>query len=135
MRRLMAVLFALTVPVSLTGCGTVCNLAMGDPQPYGGVQKDAEFFQSWAPRPGPSGGQSAALGAAACLGIPSAEFGCSFVGDTLTLPAVVAVRRWKHPEDYAPEDGPSTPPLDNPVRDLILEYQAARSGPRPPNQE
>ncbi len=129
MRGIAAALLTAIVPVSLTGCGTVCNLAGSDPRVYGGVQKDVEWIQSYKPSSGtqagwqgdPSG-KGAAAAAALALAIPVAEVGCSVVGDTLTLPVITPLRRIRHPDESAPSETSRQAPIDNPERAIILEY-------------
>jgi hypothetical protein len=77
------------------GCGTVCNLASGDPQvPFGGVQKDLETLQ--APRSGSSRLSGSGKGAVVIVLLLPAELSLSFLGDTVTLPLAVWMRREDH---------------------------------------
>jgi uncharacterized protein YceK len=39
----IAVIVMALATAALTGCGTVCNLTSGHPEPYGDVEKDIEF--------------------------------------------------------------------------------------------
>jgi uncharacterized protein YceK len=75
---------ALAAAIALAGgCGTICNLASNDPEPYGGVANDLSVLASplnLCPNDG-----EAALWA---LGIWAADVGVCLVADTLTLPLV-----------------------------------------------
>jgi uncharacterized protein YceK len=87
---------ALTVIASLmtSGCGTILNLRSGDPDVYGGVQKDWKFFMT------------PVFDGAGCSGevffplIVAADAGLSLIADTLTLPLVIRMRH----EDQEKED-------------------------------
>lgn len=78
------------VPVALvslfltSGCGTVRNLCDDQPQPYGGVAKDAEFFLAVPGGLCPNGGDGKGL--VAILALCGAEVCASAVADTLVLP-------------------------------------------------
>ncbi|HEY7311087.1 MAG TPA: hypothetical protein VH643_17110 [Gemmataceae bacterium] len=85
---------AVTAAFLLSGCGTICNLASGDPDIYGGVKKDVTFIQT------PNSGGVSGQGGAVILLVLAAETGLSLVADTLTLPLVVRMRR----TDPASED-------------------------------
>jgi uncharacterized protein YceK len=99
--------------VLLSGCGTIVNLCSGDPEiPLGGVQKDLQVVDS--PRASGFGtGKSAAL---VVLLIP-VELCLSVVGDTLTLPLAIFIKRAGYPPRdnepvaaSAPRDGAAAPP-------------------------
>jgi uncharacterized protein YceK len=64
--------------LSLTGCGTICNLASKDPQVYGGPAKDFEVVQYFHGCGG--------IGGAVVL---VSDMCISLVGDTLTLPILL----------------------------------------------
>jgi hypothetical protein len=81
-RTCLAALAALGV-LSLTGCGTVLNLASHDPQIYGGVLGDLTAVGT--PRSSASGGGK---GGAVVLALVFADACVSFAADTLTLPLV-----------------------------------------------
>jgi hypothetical protein len=71
----------------LAGCGTVANFATLKPKVYGGVDQDITFFSEQPPRglnSGSAGGNP--KGVLILLGLLPAEFCCTFVADTLTLP-------------------------------------------------
>lgn len=86
---------ALTVIASLmtSGCGTVLNLRSGDPDVYGGVQKDWKFFMT------------PVFDGAGCSGevffplLVAADAGLSLIADTLTLPLVIHMRHVDQEED------------------------------------
>ncbi len=87
------------------GCGTICNLASGDPQIYGGPQKeiaviftpqDASEKCLFPPVTVNSGGSDSpweAVGACLPLALVLADLPLSVVGDTLTLPLAVYLRQ------------------------------------------
>jgi len=76
--------------VFLSGCGTIMNLTSGDPEvPLGGVQKDLEAFDT--PR-----AQPLCTGKAAALILPT-ELCLSVVGDTVTLPLAILIKRSGYP--------------------------------------
>jgi hypothetical protein len=76
-----------------SGCGTVCNFASGNLEPYGGVAKDVEFFQKHPFEP--TGGKEG-VGAAILL---FGEMSLSFVADTLTLPITVYTQHRAYADD------------------------------------
>jgi uncharacterized protein YceK len=78
---------ALTVIASLmtSRCGTVLNLRSGDPDVYGGVQKDWKFFMTPVNTVPCNGEAFFAL-------IVAADAGLSLIADTLTLPLVIHMR-------------------------------------------
>ncbi len=74
----------------ITGCGTICNLASKEPQPYGGLARDLEFANS-AQLSAPQS-PWAFVGA---LGICAGEFGASGIADTVTFPFILCYERRK----------------------------------------
>jgi hypothetical protein len=70
----------------LTGCGTIGNLASKDPQPYGGLAKDVEWFDT--PHSVLNGGSSS-KGGLVGLGLCGCELASSGVADTLTFPLIL----------------------------------------------
>jgi uncharacterized protein YceK len=95
MKGVRGPLLAGAVAVLLSGCGTVCNLASGNPDNYGGVQRDLQFASDATdrgglcrPRPGDTG-----WGAACVLALYGADLSLSFVADTLTLPLATYLRQ------------------------------------------
>jgi uncharacterized protein YceK len=94
MQRARAAFVALAA-FGLGGCGTVCNLATGDPDLYGGVQKDVQFIQT--PRKVSGIGVSPMTVAF----LAPADLCLSLVADTLTLPLAVCLRQNHHPGDGA----------------------------------
>jgi uncharacterized protein YceK len=99
----MAVLAAIAA-ASLGGCGTIRNFAHGDPDIYGGVQKDVEFIQT--PRTAVGGGVSYPRGPFLAA-LVSADVGLSLVADTLTLPLAIYLRQNEHTsaDEGVPVDG------------------------------
>jgi uncharacterized protein YceK len=101
---------ALLVAAFLSGCGTVRNLASSDPEPYGGVVKDGQFFSLFGKPAGPITHPAGVVVLAALYGACLGEVGASFVGDTLTLPITRAIEARNHPEKQAEKaewiDGP-----------------------------
>jgi uncharacterized protein YceK len=80
--------------IFLSGCGTVCNLASGKPEPYGGVAKDVEFAaarqSTRVDQPQISGGSHPALVLALVMGASYGDFCASAVADSVTLPFILA---------------------------------------------
>jgi uncharacterized protein YceK len=73
-----------------SGCGTITNLMTGQPELYGGVQKDIQLLET--PRAEPSG-----------IGIRNlptlvlfVDLPLCFIGDTLTIP--IAIYEWHRAE-------------------------------------
>jgi len=93
MRWMQHAVIAALVAVLVTGCGTIINLATGDPDvPFGGVQKDLTLLEK--PGTGYTGtmnGNNA--GAVIMLGFMAADLCLSFIADTLTLPIAVWMRQ------------------------------------------
>src|SRR5262249_58308295 len=91
MRRVRAGAVAALAAVLASGCGTVCNLATGKPEVYGGVEKDVECLLTPTQTPVMTA-QSGQGGAAILAAFLVAEGTLSLVGDTLTLPLVLYMR-------------------------------------------
>jgi uncharacterized protein YceK len=87
------VLFVALAFVALVGCGTVRNLATGDPEIYGGVQKDIEIIQTPPPRSG------VGINPMTLALFTPVDLCLSLVGDTLTLPLAVCMRQNDHSGD------------------------------------
>ena len=98
------------VTALLRGCGTILNFASGDPQVYGGVQKDLGFCVS----PGDLGGKQG-NGALFIAGLVFAEMGASLVADTLTLPRILYLHQ--HREGNM-DGGEVVPPDSNRAKEL-----------------
>jgi uncharacterized protein YceK len=130
MRRISGWLLVGAFLISMTGCGTLYNNEIG-PCPkyrpdmyrvYGGVRKDLENL-------GPTCRDAAekeealplrVLSVMGTLGLLTIDLGLSAVGDTITLPRIIAVqiaeaRQASAPADAPPSDDPSSsgnsPPL------------------------
>jgi uncharacterized protein YceK len=69
--------------LALSGCGTISNLSTGEPEFYGGVQKDIQLLQT--PRTPPEGIGIRNLGQLVLF----VDLPLCFVGDTLTLPIAI----------------------------------------------
>jgi hypothetical protein len=105
MKWARAALLAAAMAVPSGGCGTARNLASGEPDNYGGVQRDLQF----AAEAGAGGGLLAGADSApagesgkysgggvlafAFLGLYAADLSLCCVGDTLTLPLVMYLRQ------------------------------------------
>jgi uncharacterized protein YceK len=83
-----------------SGCGTMCNLSSRDPDVYGGVQKDVNYIQTprganFVATPSSAGLPNIGVnkGGPFLLALVLADTGLSLVGDTLTLPVVLLMRR------------------------------------------
>ena len=122
---IVSVVLAATIMLS-TGCGTLVNLAgtvvpitkdREWPMVYGGVQFDASMLQRGPLFSMSAGGDKDGLAALAFLGLYFADFGASFVGDTLTLPVVLAVyrvREWRREDVVAAPPPQMEPPPTSP---------------------
>lgn len=80
------------IPALTSGCGTILNFRSGDPEVYGGIQKDVEFIMT-PPAAGGGATNGSGPGGAAPLFIVAADAALSLVADTLTLPMVIRKRR------------------------------------------
>ena len=93
----------------VNGCGTVFNLASGEPTNYGGVQRDIHWMTTPRDTPmfQPGTQDYFPLFILACLPI---ELGLSFTADTLTLPLVMYLNHKEHPgnDRNAPASGSGT---------------------------
>src|ERR1700675_2231569 len=69
--------------LALSGCGTISNLSTGEPELYGGVQKDIQLLGT--PRTQPEGIGIRNLGQLVLF----VDLPLCFVGDTLTLPIAI----------------------------------------------
>jgi uncharacterized protein YceK len=81
----LAVLLAVAA-MWVSGCGTIANLKTGEPDLYGGVQRDIQLLE--APRPQPAGIGIRNLGALVLF----VDLPLCVVGDTLTMP--LAIYEW-----------------------------------------
>jgi uncharacterized protein YceK len=86
MQRTRTILFVALATISLAGCGTVRNFATGDPEIYGGVQKDVQFIQT------PQTAKGVCVNPMTLAFLAPADLCLSFVADTLTLPIAVCMR-------------------------------------------
>jgi hypothetical protein len=108
-----AVLVAV-VAVSVSGCGTVCNLAGGfvhpdsEPQVYGGVTRDLAIIDKAVSDP-PAAEHSVgdARLAVVLLGVAVADPFLSFVGDTLTLPITIPLQERRKAAERAQDEASS----------------------------
>src|SRR4051812_32489761 len=96
------------VALSLSGCGTVCNLAWlhvrgdklscGPPLVYGGVQNDVEIINRASQATGAPGMGTGGL-------YLLADVALSFVADTLTLPIPICVKlAWQALQGDSPDN-------------------------------
>jgi uncharacterized protein YceK len=85
-------MFVALATVALGGCGTIRNFSSGDPELYGGVQKDIEFIETPRTAKGGVGVNTMTL----ALFVP-ADLCLSFVADTLTLPVAIWMRQNDQP--------------------------------------
>jgi uncharacterized protein YceK len=98
MKGTRGALLAAVMLLPLGGCGTALNLASGDPDNYGGVQRDLKFADDTSAKGGLMSGKSEGVGidkgraALPILALYCADVGLSFVGDTLTLPLAAYLR-------------------------------------------
>jgi uncharacterized protein YceK len=117
--------FAALVVIGMSGCGTICNFVArkGDPEVYGGVLYDMEGHVPLHFGVG-SGDPRGLLLVLAWIPV---EFGLSFVGDTVTLPLVIAMRHEDQPPDD--DDPPPSPPCDNTANDRADAKNPAVLGP------
>src|SRR5262249_7527664 len=94
MKATPALVFVTIAAILLSGCGTVCNFATGDPEIYGGVQKDIAFIMTppgpdQVPRVNESPGKAAVF----YVAVVFADACLSLVADTLTLPLAICLRQ------------------------------------------
>ncbi len=94
MKRAWIAALAAIAAVSPGGCGTICNFAHGDPDIYGGVQKDVELLQT--PRTATGGGVSFNKGGPVFAVLLTGDVALSLVADTLTLPLAIYMRQNEH---------------------------------------
>jgi uncharacterized protein YceK len=94
MKRTRIVGFAVLAAVCQGGCGTILNFAKGDPDIYGGVQKDIQFIQT--PR---AGGGGVGVNPSSLVLLVPVDACLSLVADTLTLPLAVYLRQNGHASD------------------------------------
>src|SRR6266404_4100690 len=97
-------LIVMIVAISLSGCGTVCNLAGGvvhpdsEPRVYGGVIRDVEIIEKAVSGPLPTGtlstddGKGAVFLVTAIISLAAVDPILSFVADTLTLPVTIPLQ-------------------------------------------
>lgn len=78
MKKTRLLLLSAAIGIPLSGCGTVCNLASGDLDNYGGVQRDVTILT----KPYPPDHTGSPEGFFLVL----FDTALSFVGDTMTLP-------------------------------------------------
>jgi hypothetical protein len=96
-RTILAAMLALC-GFSASGCGTIGNLASGNPDvPFGGVQRDIALVEK--PRETPSG---IGLVPSMLVFILPVEMSLSVVGDVVTLPLAIAMH---HSDPYVSVDG------------------------------
>jgi uncharacterized protein YceK len=109
MKRTRTALFVALAAVALGGCGTIRNLSGGDPEIYGGVQKDVEFIETPRKQQGGIGVNSMTL----AMFVP-VDLCLSFVADTLTLPVAICMRQNDHTSDN-PSNGGSPGNVGDPA--------------------
>lgn len=91
MKTIRIAAVVLLSPFFASGCGTILNLASGDPDVYGGLQKDVNYIQT--PRSGGTSGVNVGGQAGMILfAAVAADTGLSLIADTLTLPLVFSMR-------------------------------------------
>jgi uncharacterized protein YceK len=93
MPKTRTALFVALAVVALVGCGTVRNLATGDPEIYGGVQKDVEIFQT------PPAKSGILINPMTLALFTPVDLCLSLVADTVTLPLAVWMRQNEHTAD------------------------------------
>jgi uncharacterized protein YceK len=110
MRALPTAAVVALAALCASGCGTILNLASGDPQIYGGPQADITIALTPNTAPGdpPAAawpeGSPIAEGISACWPflLLLADVPLSLVGDTVTLPLAISMRQNKHPRADPP---------------------------------
>ena len=90
MKRIGFFLLAICA-VCLSGCGTICNFASGDPQPYGGLTRDMDRVGSG--QQGGGGHISSPLAIPILLGLGAGELVATSIADTLTMPYFIISRQ------------------------------------------
>jgi uncharacterized protein YceK len=99
MKCMSIALLAIALAVLPSACGTVCNLASGNPDNYGGVQRDLQFGSDTTAKGGllasatAAGGTGDAGGRVALLALYGMDVSLSFIADTVTLPLAAYLRR------------------------------------------
>jgi uncharacterized protein YceK len=105
MKWVRVAMLTAAVAAPSAGCGTVFNLASGDPDNYGGVQRDIQFANDARANGGllsgadlrataARGSDQIAAGVALCfLALYGADLSLSFIADTATLPLVMYLRQ------------------------------------------
>ncbi len=95
MKSRLLILVATLSMTALSGCGTIANFSTMKPKVYGGLAYDANHLRIPGPLlPGNYSGASPTGGliyVAVLMGVVPAEFCCTAVGDTLTLPITLLV--------------------------------------------
>jgi uncharacterized protein YceK len=135
-------LAAVAVAVSLSGCGTVCNLAGGVTQPdveprvYGGVQRDFEVLSDVCSSTfHPSGGtlsgdgKAAAFWSACLLTAFAGDPILSLVGDTLTLPVTIPLQNRRIAEEVKDRAGDTAVPSPNSSVERTPQVERLPSAP------
>lgn len=102
--------------VSLPGCGSICNYATGDPEVYGGVQKDMGFISGGGGHVHVSNGK----GAVAVVAIVLADMGLSGAVDTLTLPLTIWLRQNPSPDEDESNSDSGSPSPGTPMQPISL---------------
>jgi uncharacterized protein YceK len=100
-------LLAVICAIALSGCGTVRNLASSNPEPYGGVAKDWEFFSRpwWEKKPFSPFTMYSDLGTwTLIMSFCTVELGVTVVADTLTLPITWFSEGKVEPDKRASDD-------------------------------
>ncbi len=115
----MRALFLAAAAVTLSGCGTVCNLAGGikhpdsEPRIYGGVQRDVEFLEDVANTREPwlhlGSGPAGVVGLGCLAALAVGDPVLSFVGDTLTLPITVPLQHSREAGESKQDSGVTVP--------------------------
>jgi hypothetical protein len=141
MKAALARVSVALVVVSLSGCGTVCNLAGGvlhpdkEPRVYGGVLRDMELIEECVNAPQAESPSECPRTELTFLVLGAADPILSFVGDTLTLPITIplqnrrsAVTKNKEAQGVPPAD--VTPRADSPSAPVVLDLPVVVEPPR-----
>ena len=115
MKAAQAALLPAVLAVLASGCGTVLNFASGDPDVYGGVQRDIQVVftpdsVAFTPNTVPS---SDAMAGVVVVALVAADIGLSAICDTLTLPLTIYLRqneKTPNVSDLAPPKQAETAP-------------------------